>query len=136
MAHTTRISPPFPQILDYRHQNSWLCFFLYFLAPSNNIFDIFFKIFENLGFEYLRGPGAFGENYENFVFFNWRKFWFFTLNVNSVGLAFLGYTMLSLLKISIFFLIFVLKSIIFDLYDSRIHFSQILLQKWPFLVFI
>ena len=28
-----------------------------------------------------------------------------------------------------FFLIFDLKSIIFDLYDSRIHFSQILLQK-------
>ena len=30
----------------------------------------FSKYLKNLGFGYLRGPGAFGENKENFDFFN------------------------------------------------------------------
>ena len=30
----------------------------------------FSKCLKNKGFEYLRGPGAFGEKRENFVFFN------------------------------------------------------------------
>ena len=41
-----------------------------FQLPVMPFLTFFSKYLKNLGFEYLRGPGAFGENQENFVFFN------------------------------------------------------------------
>ena len=86
MAHTSQFGPPFPQILDFWHQNSWLCFFWCLSGPSKAIFDIFSKIFEKLSIkEFWRSSSIwwkFGKN--TFFQFFWRKWWFYWLNLDSI----------------------------------------------------
>ena len=87
MAHTSQIGPPFPQILDYWHQNSWLCFFWCLSGPSKAIFDIFSKIFEKLSIkEFWRSSSIwwkFGK--KNIFSIYWKKCLFCWLNLDSIG---------------------------------------------------
>ena len=87
MAHTSQIGPPFPQILNDWHQNSWLCFFWCLSGPSKAIFDIFSKIFEKLSIkEFWRSPSMWWKIGKNIIFsIYWRKCWFCWLNLDSIG---------------------------------------------------
>ena len=86
MAHTSQIGPPFPQILDDWHQNSWLCFFWCLSGHSKAIFDIFSKIFEKLSIkEFWRSSSIWWKFGKNILFSNfWRKCWFYWLNLDSI----------------------------------------------------
>ena len=138
MAHTSQIGPPFSQILDFWHQNSWLCFFWCLSGPSKAIFDIFSKIFEKLSIkEFWRSLSMWWKIGKNIIFsIYWRKCWFCWLNLDSIGsqLSFEVYISISSYSNFQIFQIFGLWNVIFDPYDSRIHSSQNIQPRWLFLV--
>ena len=85
MAHKTQIGPPFPQIWDHWHINSWLCFFDTWQVLANPFLTFFSKFLKSYAIKNFWGPRACGEKLKFFFSIFWRKRWFCWLSLDSIG---------------------------------------------------